>query len=104
MLLAGDRGAQRVARHPDGHRRCGRSGATLEPSAFALSQLGGVILAPGLGAQGAGPADVARRFAGCRPGSVVPSSSRGLLGHGPDPDDLRRAARSLARELAALMG
>ncbi len=41
-------------------------GATLEPSAFALSQLGGVILAPGLGAQGAGPADVARRFAGCR--------------------------------------
>ena len=37
-------------------------GATLEPSAFALSQLGGVILAPGLGAQGAGPADVAVAF------------------------------------------
>ena len=59
--------------------------------AFALSQLGGVILAPGLGAQGAGPADVARRFAGCRPGSVLPSSSRGLLDPGPDPDDLRRS-------------
>ena len=79
-------------------------GATLPPSAFPLSQLGGVILAPGLGAQGAGPADVAERFAGCRPGSVLPSSSRGLLGSGPDPDDLRRNAKSLARELAALMG
>ena len=79
-------------------------GATLEPSNFELSQLGGVILAPGLGAQGAGPADVAKRFAGCRPGSVLPSTSRGLLATGPDPDDLRRSAQSLARELAVLMG
>ncbi|MFI5041555.1 MAG: orotidine-5'-phosphate decarboxylase [Acidimicrobiales bacterium] len=79
-------------------------GATLEPSAFALSQLGGVILAPGLGAQGAGPADVATRFAGCRPGSVLPSSSRGLLKEGPDPAALQRSARSLNRELVAAMG
>ena len=79
-------------------------GATLEPSAFALSQLGGVILAPGLGAQGAGPADVATRFAGCPPGSVLPSSSRGLLNEGPDPAALQRSARSLNRELAAAMG
>jgi len=79
-------------------------GATLEPTNFALSQLGGVILAPGLGAQGAGPADVAKRFAGCRPGSVLPSSSRGLLAAGPDPVALRRSAQSLARELAELMG
>ncbi len=79
-------------------------GATLEPSAFSLSQLGGVILAPGLGAQGAGPADVAERFAGCRPGSVLPSSSRGILTSGADPDALRRQAASLARELAASMG
>jgi orotidine-5'-phosphate decarboxylase len=79
-------------------------GATLEPSAFALSQLGGVVLAPGLGAQGAGPTDVATRFAGCRPGSVLPSSSRGLLNDGPDPAALQRSARSLNRELAAAMG
>jgi orotidine-5'-phosphate decarboxylase len=79
-------------------------GATLEPSNFGLSQLGGVILAPGLGAQGAGPPDVAKRFAGCRLGSVLPSSSRGLLTTGPHPDDLRRSAQSLARELAELMG
>jgi orotidine-5'-phosphate decarboxylase len=79
-------------------------GATLEPSAFALSQLGGVILAPGLGAQGAGPKDVAAQFAGCPAGTVLPSSSRGLLRAGPDPDEVRRAAQSLVRELAALMG
>jgi orotidine-5'-phosphate decarboxylase len=79
-------------------------GATLEPSQFELSQLGGVILAPGLGAQGAGPADVALRFAGCRPGAVLPSSSRGLLTEGPDAAALRDAARSLNRELAAAMG
>jgi orotidine-5'-phosphate decarboxylase len=79
-------------------------GATLERSDFALSQLGGVILAPGLGAQGASAADVATRFAGCRPGTVLPSSSRGLLNEGPDPANLRESARSLNRELAAAMG
>jgi orotidine-5'-phosphate decarboxylase len=79
-------------------------GATLEPSSFTLSQLGGVILAPGLGAQGAGPADVAARFAQCRPGTVLPSSSRGLLNEGPEPADLRRSAQALNRELMAAMG
>lgn len=79
-------------------------GATLEPSEFPLSQLGGVILAPGLGAQGAGPADVAARFGGCAPGTVLPSSSRGLLRHGPDTEALRRNAELLVRELSAAMG
>jgi orotidine-5'-phosphate decarboxylase len=79
-------------------------GATLPRSEFPLDQLRGVILAPGLGAQGAGPADVAERFAGCAPGSVLPSSSRGLLRHGPAPDILRSHARSLVRELSVAMG
>jgi orotidine-5'-phosphate decarboxylase len=79
-------------------------GATLPPSQYPLDQLKGVILAPGLGVQGAGPAEVAERFAGCAPGSVLPSSSRGLLRHGPDPDTLRSRARSLVRELSAAMG
>jgi orotidine-5'-phosphate decarboxylase len=78
-------------------------GATLDPSTFPLSQLRGVILAPGLGAQGAGPADVAERFRDCEPGSVLPSASRALLRAGPDPKELRRQAEVLARELAALM-
>ena len=79
-------------------------GATLEPSVFPLSQLGGVILAPGLGSQGARPEDVAQRFAGCRPGTVLPSSSRALLAAGPDPAALRRRAASIVRELAGAMG
>jgi orotidine-5'-phosphate decarboxylase len=79
-------------------------GATLAPSTFALSQLGGVILAPGLGSQGAGPSDVAARFAGCALGTVLPSSSRGLLVYGPDPAELRRHAQTLSRELMAQMG
>jgi orotidine-5'-phosphate decarboxylase len=79
-------------------------GATLPPSDFPLDQLRGVILAPGLGAQGARPAEVAERFAGCASGSVLPSSSRGLLRHGPDPDTLRSHARSLVRELSVAMG
>jgi orotidine-5'-phosphate decarboxylase len=79
-------------------------GATLERSSFPLSQLGGVILAPGLGAQGARPADVADRFAGCAPGSVLASTSRSLLAAGPDPSDLRRAAADLGEELRAVLG
>ncbi len=79
-------------------------GATLEPTTFALSQLGGVILAPGLGAQGASPEDLASRFAGCLPGSVLPTSSRGLLRHGPDRRNLRREALVLARELGTRLG
>jgi orotidine-5'-phosphate decarboxylase len=78
-------------------------GATLAPSSFPLSQLGGVIVAPGMGAQGAGPAEVATLFAGCAPGSVVASSSRGLLKAGPDPQRLALAAAQVQGELSALM-
>ena len=39
-----------------------------------LSELNGPVLAPGLGAQGAGPADVAARFGGVR-GIVLPTAS-----------------------------
>jgi orotidine-5'-phosphate decarboxylase len=78
-------------------------GATLEAAAFPLSQLGGVILAPGLGAQGASPADVAARFAGLPPGSVLPSTARSLLAAGPEVSQLRKAAAELAHELASRM-
>ena len=79
-------------------------GATLPRSTFPLSQLGGVILAPGLGAQGARPEDVADRFSGCVPGSVIASTSRSLLAAGPDPTDLGQAAAELAKELATVLG
>lgn len=57
----------------------------------------GLFLAPGIGAQGATPADVVKVFAGC-PDRVIPSASRSLLGGGPDRSRLRQAAAELALE------
>jgi orotidine-5'-phosphate decarboxylase len=79
-------------------------GATLTPPPFQLSQVGGVILAPGLGAQGARPSDVAAQFGDCPAGSVLASTSRSLLAAGPDISQLRKAATELAHELSSLMG
>ncbi|MFG3436779.1 orotidine-5'-phosphate decarboxylase [Nonomuraea sp. NPDC047897] len=60
-------------------------GATLPSLDLPLDRFGGAILAPGLGAQGAAPADLARLFAGVRQ-AVVPSVSRAVLA---DPDRVR---------------
>jgi len=61
-----------------------------------LSRLNGPVLAPGLGAQGATPADLPTVFAGLK-GVVLPSYSREVLAHGPSVVGLREAAaRSLA--------
>jgi len=57
----------------------------------------GLFLAPGVGAQGATPNDVARVFAAC-PDRVMPSASRSLLGDGPDVGRLRDTAARLAEE------
>ncbi len=78
-------------------------GATLGPSGFPLGSLGGPVLAPGLGAQGAGPSDVRWLFEGCPVGSVVPSASRSVLAAGPEPAGLRRVAVTLRDELAAVV-
>ncbi|HVB93780.1 MAG TPA: orotidine-5'-phosphate decarboxylase [Acidimicrobiales bacterium] len=79
-------------------------GATLAPSAFALNSLGGPILAPGIGAQGATADDVGTLFRGCKPGSVLASASRSLLAAGPDPSSLRAAALASREEMAAALG
>ncbi|HYH31625.1 MAG TPA: orotidine 5'-phosphate decarboxylase, partial [Pseudonocardia sp.] len=68
-------------------------GATREHG-LDLSTLNGPVLAPGLGAQGAAPADIASVFAGVR-GIVLPAASRSVLAEGPDPAALRGAAESL---------
>jgi len=54
-----------------------------------------LFLAPGVGVQGATPADVARVFAAC-PDRVMPSASRSLLSAGPNQFQLRAAAEELA--------
>ncbi|MHA6782532.1 orotidine-5'-phosphate decarboxylase [Pseudonocardia saturnea] len=72
-------------------------GATHEHG-LDLSALHGPVLAPGLGAQGAGPDDLRARFAGVA-GVVLPSASRSVLRAGPDPAALRAAAARLRDEL-----
>jgi len=57
-----------------------------------------LFLAPGIGAQGAAPADVEAVFAAC-PDRVMPSASRSLLQSGPDRGRLRDAVAALAAEL-----
>lgn len=76
-------------------------GATGGAPPEGLRALGGVVLAPGLGAQGASVADVGRRFSACAPGSVLPAASRALLSNGPA--GLRAAASRLRDELASAL-
>jgi len=73
------------------------------PTDFDLSVMNGLFLAPGVGAQGATPADVAACFATC-PRRVLPAASRSLLSAGPDPKHLQSKARHLAAELGRLLG
>jgi orotidine-5'-phosphate decarboxylase len=61
-----------------------------------------LFLAPGVGAQGATPADVLRVFAAC-PDRVMPSASRSLLAAGPDVSGLRETAAGLAAEFRELL-
>ncbi|EHN74104.1 orotidine-5'-phosphate decarboxylase [Streptomyces coelicoflavus] len=73
-------------------------GATLgDLSSYDLG-INGPLLAPGIGAQGATPADLPRVF-GAAVRDVVPSVSRGVLRHGPDVAALRTAADRFAAEI-----
>ncbi|WP_336214253.1 orotidine-5'-phosphate decarboxylase [Nonomuraea sp. LPB2021202275-12-8] len=71
-------------------------GATVTSPGYPLQQLNGPILAPGVGAQGASPADVGRLFAPVRQ-AVVPSVSRAVLS---DPAKLRDQVRHYQSECA----
>ena len=78
-------------------------GATRSPSGFDLSGLGGVILAPGVGFQGATAEDAGRLFAGCTRGTVLPNVSRSLLVAGPDVVTLRGAAAEQCATLGSAL-
>ena len=67
-----------------------------------LAAAHGLFLAPGVGAQGATPTDVATVFAAC-PDRVMPSASRSLLAAGPDVSRLRDAIAALAAEFRAVL-
>ncbi|WP_256107451.1 orotidine-5'-phosphate decarboxylase [Streptomyces sp. ODS05-4] len=100
--LAAENAAERAAGSPLGSFGA-VVGATLgDLSSFDLAT-GGPLLAPGIGAQGATPADLPAVF-GPAVRNVVPSVSRGVLRHGPDAAALRAAAERYADEVRAAVG
>ncbi|HUB38887.1 MAG TPA: orotidine-5'-phosphate decarboxylase [Streptosporangiaceae bacterium] len=86
--------------------RIGPVGAVVGPTHLSprldLAAANCLFLAPGVGAQGATPADVASVFADC-PDRVMPSASRSLLSAGPDTGRLREAIAALAADFRALL-
>ncbi|MGW4732227.1 orotidine-5'-phosphate decarboxylase [Streptomyces shenzhenensis] len=75
-------------------------GATLgDLSAYDLD-INGPLLAPGIGAQGATPADLPALF-GAAVRNVVPHISRSVLRHGPEVGALRAAAERFADAIRA---
>jgi len=77
-------------------------GEALAGTGVDLAAVGGHLLLPGLGAQGATAADVARYLGALGP-LLVPSASREVLDAGPVVADLRTQAGRLAEELAAVL-
>lgn len=67
-----------------------------------LASVRGPLLAPGVGAQGAGPAELAQVFGDARD-AVLASSSRGVLAAGPGGGALRAAAERARDEAAAAL-
>jgi orotidine-5'-phosphate decarboxylase len=73
------------------------TGAAARHLGIDLGAVRGPLLAPGVGAQGAGPTELRAVFGNAR-GTVLASSSRGVLAAGPDRASLLAAARSAADE------
>jgi orotidine-5'-phosphate decarboxylase len=76
-------------------------GRALEDLGLDLPAVRGPILAPGLGAQGATPADLQRTFGAAYP-QVLGTSSRDILKAGPDHGSLREAALTTLKGLRDL--
>jgi len=66
-------------------------GATVDAVDYDFAKLNGPILAPGLGEQGGTGESIGRLFGAARQ-NVLPSTSRGILRHGPAVPSLRQAA------------
>jgi orotidine-5'-phosphate decarboxylase len=77
-------------------------GATIGRTGHELSDVNGPLLAPGLGAQGATPADL-RAIFGKSLRNVLPSYSREVLAAGPDIAGLQAAAARAADDCRAAL-
>ena len=75
-------------------------GATLD-QVPDVSDLGGPVLVPGVGAQGGRP-EALGGLGGARPGQLLPAVSREILRAGPDFAAVRRAGEKLRDEVAYL--
>jgi orotidine-5'-phosphate decarboxylase len=99
--LLAEIGALNAVLEPDG---LGPVGAVVSPTHMEpkldLVSARCIFLAPGIGAQGASPADVAAVFGACRD-RVIPSASRSLLRAGRS--GLRDAIAKLAAEFSELL-
>jgi orotidine-5'-phosphate decarboxylase len=73
-------------------------GAAVRDLGLDLAGVNGPLLAPGLGAQGGGVADLRAVFGAALP-NVLASSSREVLAAGPDPRSLLAAARRTRDDL-----
>lgn len=74
-------------------------GSAAQDAGVDLAAVRGPLLAPGVGAQGAGAAELAAVFGAARR-SVLASSSRAVLAAGPGQRALRTAARAAADDAA----
>ena len=77
-------------------------GSAVQDLSIDLAAVNGPLLAPGVGAQGGTPEDLQRIFGDARR-SVLASSSREVLGAGPDVTALAAAARRTADAAAAAL-
>ena len=77
-------------------------GSALADLGIDLAVSAAPILAPGLGAQGATPADLRAVFGAALP-QVLPNASRSILAAGPDVSALRAAAREESERLAEML-
>lgn len=78
-------------------------GATVGETGEDFTRVNGPLLAPGLGAQGAGPDDLRRVF-GPAVRNVLPATSRDLLRVGPSRTALRDAAERLRDTFTSAVG
>jgi orotidine-5'-phosphate decarboxylase len=78
-------------------------GATIGRTGHALSDVNGPLLAPGLGAQGATPADLLEVF-GKNLRNVLPSYSREVLSAGPSVVELQAAAQRAIDDCRVALG
>lgn len=77
-------------------------GDAVQELGIDLLSVRGPLLAPGVGAQGAGRRELESVFGEAR-SRVLASVSRSVLGAGPDPDAIRRAADSATVEAASAL-